>query len=186
MTPGSQSRQVATGKCWIVYLTGFMGAGKSTVGRALAEELGRQFVDLDEEVESLAGCAISEIFRRRGETEFRALEIQALRDLRAPNPLVVATGGGVLSRAGARRVMSERGVTVWIDVPFEVLAQRLAETEPSSRPMFRDENQARELWESRLPDYERADMRVRLRGSETPPEVARSIKKKLEGKTCGT
>ncbi len=167
-------------------MTGFMGAGKSTVGRALAKELGWQFVDLDEEVETLAGCAVSEIFRSRGEAAFRALEIRALRDLRAPNPLVVATGGGVMSRESARRVMSQRGVTVWIDAPFEVLAQRLAETELLSRPMFRDETQVRALWESRLPDYERADFTVRIRGDEKPSIVARTIKKELEGKSCDT
>lgn len=107
-------------------LVGLMGAGKTTVGRRVAERLGVTFTDTDELVEALAGVDVAEIFATRGEEHFRALERRAVADAcAAPEPGVVACGGGAVVDPENRRQLRDRGLVVWLTAPVEVLAARV-------------------------------------------------------------
>ncbi|HEY8523438.1 MAG TPA: shikimate kinase [Acidimicrobiales bacterium] len=117
-----------------VVLVGLMGVGKSTVGRRLAKEMQRPFADADEQVELRAGRAIPAIFRTGGEEEFRRLETEVLADLMGrPYPLVVAAGGGAVSRGQNREVLAPRGFVVWLRASAEFLAAR---TDTTHRPLL--------------------------------------------------
>src|SRR5271165_6626743 len=111
-----------------IYLVGFMGSGKSTVGRALADELGWSFFDLDDEIESGSGSSISEIFDQQGEEVFRALEAAALakrvKAVQAGRPQVIALGGGALMSDKNFELVANHGVMVWLDAPFELIEKR--------------------------------------------------------------
>jgi len=107
-----------------VYLVGFMGVGKSTVGEELARRLGVDFVDLDREVERSAGSPVAEIFDRQGEPEFRRLETRALSATRQLSDAVIALGGGTLAAPENRRA-TEGGTTVWLDLPLAAILERL-------------------------------------------------------------
>jgi shikimate kinase len=117
-----------------VVLVGLMGVGKSTVGRRLAKEMERPFADADEQVELRAGRAIPAIFRAGGEEEFRRLETEVLADLVArPHPLVVAAGGGAVSRGQNRELLAPRCFVVWLRASAEFLAER---TDAAHRPLL--------------------------------------------------
>jgi shikimate kinase len=118
-----------------VVLVGLMGVGKTTVGRRLAKELGRPFADVDEQVELRAGVTISTLFERDGEEAFRALESEVLAGLLTrAQPLVVAAGGGVVTRPGNRAALSGAGAfVVWLRASAEFLARR---TDPTHRPLL--------------------------------------------------
>lgn len=117
-----------------VVLVGLMGVGKSTVGRRLAKELERPFADADEQIELRAGRAIPAIFRVDGEDAFRRLESEVLADLMGrPSPLVVAAGGGAVSRPENRATLSGRATVVWLRASAAFLAQR---TDPTHRPLL--------------------------------------------------
>lgn len=137
-----------------VALIGFMGAGKSTLGREAAERSGRPFVDLDTAVEAGAGETVAELFARQGEQRFRALEEEcAATILESPDPRVVALGGGAVESERTRRTLRARATTVWLDVEVDDAWERARATE---RPLARDEGQFRELFERRRPLYEAA------------------------------
>ena len=108
-----------------IYLVGFMGSGKTTVGEQLAALLGWNFVDTDQEVEKRAGIAIAEIFESTGEPDFRRREIDVLRDLQGGTGAVIATGGGLFCRWEARRAIRSTGRTVWLDINFETAMSRV-------------------------------------------------------------
>lgn len=169
-----------------VYLTGFMGAGKSTVGRHLAEILGWPFVDLDEMIARQAGESVAEIFQRSGEAEFRRLEAAALRSLDEIERVVVATGGGVMTSNENRDWMQQRGLSVWLDVPLTVLTDRLRAGPPGARPLFISDAQAGELYARRRADYRKSDIRIPVEPGWPPRRVAESIHGKLTGARCGT
>lgn len=114
-----------------LYLVGYMGAGKSTVGAAAARLLGREFIDLDQVIEAREGCGIPAIFERQGEGGFRLCEQKALRAV-AESGAVVATGGGILTYPGNREAMEKSGVIVFLDRPLESI---LADLDTSARPM---------------------------------------------------
>ena len=118
-----------------VVLIGMMGSGKTTVGRAVADQAGMDFVDLDEMVEDRAGMGIPDIFAQSGEGRFRELETEALRELVAAHHTVLATGGGIVTRAENRRLLRELGKVFWLDAPAETLLSRIGDDE--NRPMLR-------------------------------------------------
>jgi shikimate kinase len=161
-----------------IYLVGFMGCGKSTVGRALADELGWSFFDLDDEIESGAGSTISEIFDRQGEEIFRALEASALaqrvRAVQFGHPQVIALGGGALMSDKNFELVSNHGIVVWLDAPFELIEKRVAAE--SHRPLARDPRKLRELFEIRSPRYALADYRVEAPEEEAAATVQRILK----------
>ena len=119
-------------------LIGFMGSGKSTLGRALADRLGRPFVDTDAEVERILGLSIREIFETRGEAVFREAEQDVLSDaLRPDEPIVLATGGGTPCADGAMEWMRRRSLVVALQPPLDVLIERLKEGQ-AKRPLIHD------------------------------------------------
>jgi len=147
-----------------VFLLGFMGAGKTSVGLALAQRLRWQFVDLDQRIEKREGRTIAQIFAGSGEDAFRQIETAALRELLAEldrdRPVVVALGGGVPLREENAALLATSGAPqVFLDAPFEVVRQRCRET-AGTRPLFREEEQARRLYESRRPHYLKAGFRL--------------------------
>ena len=107
-----------------IYLVGFMGSGKSTIGRLLAERIGWHFVDLDAEIEAAEKTAIFEIFESRGEAEFRRLEREMLRRhvraIECGRPAVLALGGGAIVQPENLHCSRNNGVTIWLDCPFEI------------------------------------------------------------------
>jgi shikimate kinase len=170
-----------------IFLVGFMACGKTAVGSALAARLGVRFVDLDREVEAAAGAAVATIFARRGEAAFRDLEHQALRRTSAVPSAVVATGGGTMIAERNRELIRELGTSVWIDAGFDVILDRLSPRGRSKRPLFRDEDQARELYLERLPFYRLADLRIEVAPASTARGVAARIADLLARENlCGT
>ncbi|HOS97885.1 MAG TPA: shikimate kinase, partial [Deltaproteobacteria bacterium] len=145
----------------MIFLTGFMGSGKSTVGRKLAQRLDVPFIDLDEVISTRAGSSIRDIFACAGESAFRALERQALLDVAlSEHDAVVATGGGLPVDPANRAVMKACGSVVHLKASFETLAARIPEDR--GRPLW--DGNARDLLESRTPAYEDADFTVHTDG----------------------
>lgn len=158
-----------------LYLVGMMGSGKSSTGRPLAEKLGYGFVDSDSVIEQLAGCSIPEIFQRDGEAGFRKLETQVLSAISEHHSLVVATGGGVVTRSENWGVMHQ-GIVIWLDVGREQLLKRL-EADSTPRPLLEEADPAQALdriLNARRPQYSEADLTVVIE-EETPDVVADGI-----------
>lgn len=146
-----------------VALIGFMGSGKSTLGRALSERLEAKFIDLDEMVERREQLSVSAIFSERGEEGFRTAERNALKVcLSDPSPMVLACGGGTPCQPGLLESLLDWGEVVFLDVPFAILEKR---TLPG-RPLWGQG--AAELYKARLTTYQRAP--IHLDGT-LPPEV---------------
>lgn len=147
-----------------IYVVGFMGCGKTTVGRALARRLGWRFADLDEDIESLRQMTINEIFDRLGEEEFRRMEHEALKkrvaDIARGVPWVVAVGGGCFAQARNYELMANNGISIWLDVPIEMIRARIAHS--GTRPLARDPAKFEELYHARRPSYEKADYRIEV------------------------
>jgi len=160
-----------------IYLIGFMGAGKSSVGRELAAKLGYAFVDLDTEIERSQKMPVQEIFRQWGEAKFRKLESEFLKQLSERPRVVIALGGGATIDSENQRVVDATGVTVWLRVAFETAASRVATD--GTRPLFKDKAQARRLYESRLTNYELARIHV-VADIGTPLQIAAEISRKLQ------
>ncbi|MEM9291463.1 MAG: shikimate kinase [Acidobacteriota bacterium] len=164
-----------------------MGAGKSTVGVLLAEHLGLPFIDLDQQIEDTVGTTIPEIFQQHGEAAFRAAESAALQQLQIGNAAVVATGGGLPTRAENVQRMRERGIIAWLDVPFDTIAHRLTPSKGSAaiaqRPLFQDLATAQRLFQSRVEIYrEAADLRLHPPKDQSAEETAAFLAKKLAEK----
>ena len=119
-----------------VALVGMMGAGKSAVGRRLAARLNVAFKDADAEIESAAGCTISEIFARYGEPAFRDGERKVIARLLTEAPHVMATGGGAFMDATTRERLKHSAVTIWLRVPVDVLLERTGRRD--TRPLLRN------------------------------------------------
>ena len=134
-----------------VALTGFMGSGKTTVGRVLAERLGRPFVDLDQELESRAGATIPDLFRTRGEASFRALEEEVACELLSRSEsVVIALGGGTVVSEQVRSELRAHAFTVLLEVEPEVAWGRVR---GAGRPLAQDAEAFEALYRSREPLY---------------------------------
>ena len=159
-----------------VLLTGFMGAGKTTVALALARVLGARSVDLDDLVAAREGRTAQQLIDEEGEHVFRAAETRALEGaLNDEDARVIATGGGALTFERNRALAEAHGcLTVWLDAPFE-LCWRRAQTVDDSRPLARNETKARELYERRRAAYALASLRLRVEPDSTPEQLAREI-----------
>ncbi|MEM6394962.1 MAG: shikimate kinase [Bacteroidota bacterium] len=164
-----------------VYLIGFMGAGKSYLGKKLAQELGRPFADMDTWIEKTAGQTIKEIFEQQGEDTFRKLEADHLRKSKKHKQLIVATGGGTPCFHGGMDWMLQNGHVVFIDPPLDTLFSRL-EKERGHRPLVSGELDFRRSIAERLAErrsiYEKAHLI--MRGDNDEQEVLRLIKKSLQ------
>ena len=157
-----------------VYLVGFMGSGKTTVGRRLAARLGVPFVDLDQAFESMTGTTIKESFERHGESWFRERESELLRGTLALPEAVIALGGGTFVPPKNREFVEESGVSVFLDAPFELLASRL-HGKAADRPLFRNVAEARQLYDARLSCYKMANWTVPVKESDRVDAVVRRI-----------
>jgi shikimate kinase len=161
-----------------VALVGFMGAGKTTVGRRVAERLGRPFVDLDAELERASGKTVRALFEESGEAAFRERESAFLAGTESLPDAVVAAGGGTFVAEANRRVMSRLGVPVLLDAPIALVRARLAGK--TDRPLFTSVEQLEALFAARAPFYRMAAVRVTLTGSETVEETADRVLISLE------
>lgn len=161
-----------------MYLTGFMGAGKTTVGRALAEQLCVPMIDTDRYIEEKIGKPIKQIFAEEGEAAFRRYEREFLRTL-PPDKLIVTTGGGMVIQPENREWMKQTGTVIYLHCEFAEIMRRLANDD--TRPllsMHREDFQR--LWEERLPYYSEAHIVIETTGKsvdEIVQEIIGSIKK---------
>lgn len=144
-----------------IVLVGMMGAGKTTVGRRLANRLGRHFIDSDEEVEKAAGMSIEDIFKAHGEADFRAGEVKVIARLLKEEGLVLGTGGGAFINTDTRALVKATAASVWIKADFDLLFQRVQRR--SNRPLLKTANPRetlRNLMDIRYPIYAEADVTV--------------------------
>ncbi len=165
-----------------IWLVGFMGSGKTTIGRILAARLDLAFFDLDAEIEATSGKTVRAIFESEGEAEFRRRERVFVEGSLGISAGVFATGGGTFAAESNRAVILKDGVTVFLDTPFDVLAARVPAKD--DRPLFGDAAQARRLLEERLPFYRMAGLSLSLTGAETPEVAADELLRKLEERSC--
>ena len=160
-----------------VYLVGFMGAGKTSVGRALAAQLGWSFVDLDAEIERSQKMAVRDIFSKSGELKFRQLESEHLKRVSERPRAVIALGGGASVDPENRLVIDSTGTSVWLNVRFETAARRVSTD--GTRPLFKDLQHAERLYETRLSIYRLARIHV-LADNRPPAEIAGEIAMRLQ------
>lgn len=141
-----------------VYLVGFMAAGKTTLARALAKRLDWEAVDVDERIEQRERMAVADIFARRGEGYFRAVERAVLAEQLGRPHLVVATGGGTFADPQNRVAINQDGVSVWLDVPLDRLFGRVPAD--GRRPLAADRAGFERLYHLRRAAYEEAHVRL--------------------------
>ncbi|MDP9404625.1 MAG: shikimate kinase [Actinomycetota bacterium] len=163
-----------------MFLVGMMGAGKTTIGRALGERLAWPYLDSDEEIQRHTGRSVPEIFAAEGELAFRAQEKKALlAAVASKEPVVVSVAGGAVLDPENRRVLRERGTVVWLNAPVAVLAGRVGDG--AGRPLLGDDPAAAlaRLYEERRPLYEElADIVVDVE-ARIPEEVVEEILRQL-------
>lgn len=136
----------------VVFLVGFMGAGKTSVARKLARYAGVTSVDMDTYIERAAGKKVTDIFAEVGEDGFRTMETEVLRDFAEGAPQLVSCGGGIVLRAENREILKKNGFVVYLQVTAAEAASRISNV--ASRPLFGDLEQAQRTIEGRLPLYE--------------------------------
>jgi shikimate kinase len=154
-----------------IYIVGFMGAGKSTVGRRLAHHLGWSFFDTDDEIESAEKTAITQIFAERGEAEFRRIEGDMLRQhvrwIERGRPAVLALGGGAFTIPANRELLANHGISLWLDCPFDIVKRR---TEGAThRPLARDREAFAALYRDRRECYTQAEVHIAVESDD--PEI---------------
>lgn len=158
-----------------LYLIGMMGAGKTTVGRLLADQIGYRFFDTDALIEQVAGQSIPQLFAESGEAAFRQIETQVLANLSPYYRLAIATGGGiVLDRMNWSYL--RHGLVIWLDAPLEVLYQRLQGDQ--TRPLLQDPNprdRLHHLLEQRRPLYAQADVHITVTAADTPEQIVQHV-----------
>lgn len=162
-----------------VFLIGFMGAGKTTVGERLAAHLGWAFHDLDKEIEQRMGKSIPQIFESSGEAEFRRNELTILHELLAEHAgnHIYALGGGAIENPELWKLIS-RHVTVHLEGDFDFLTRR-CQRDGDVRPILRDLDQARIRYQKRLPLYHRANFTIKVHEGEharSPDELAEEVR----------
>lgn len=149
-----------------IFLIGFMGSGKTTLGRALANRLSLRFVDLDQEIEERMKMPISEIFEKHGESYFRKVEAETLRHLEHPVKSVIATGGGAPCHGSNMQWIKENGSSIYLQMSPNALLSRLNQNEQATRPLLKDKTREDLLafishrLSERAPFYEQADFTV--------------------------
>lgn len=157
-------------------LVGLMGAGKSTVGRRLAQRLNLRFVDADDEIEAAAGMTIPEIFDRYGEAHFRDGERRVIRRLLSEPRQVIATGGGAFMNDETRALIAAEATSIWLKADLDTLVRRCAKR--TDRPLLRGRNQRETLaalMQQRYPVYETSDLVVESGGDTHDVVVDRII-----------
>lgn len=153
-----------------VFLIGMMGAGKTTIGRLLAQRLGYRFLDTDAVIEQFTKQSVAQVFAEAGEAEFRSLETQVLAELSTYVRTVTATGGGIVLKPENWSYL-RHGLIVWLDVPVQQLQARLQGD--TTRPLLQEDPSAKLelLLNQRQNLYAQADVRVTYQENETPEQV---------------
>lgn len=158
-----------------IVLTGFMGTGKTTVGRALAKKLQMGLVDIDEEIEKEQKMSINDIFSRHGEPHFRDIETAMIQELSRDNNIIISTGGGAVLRDENMEALKENGIIFCLNATAETILERTGRSQ--DRPLLKVENpkeKITELLAYRRPFYERAGIMIETDGK-TPLEVVQEI-----------
>ena len=158
-----------------IFLIGFMGAGKTTVGKILSEKIGFRYFDADKFIENQSGKSISDIFSEHGEDYFRGLETKSLEYIVTMEDQVIATGGGVVTREENWEIMRKSGVTIYLKAPVEVIWERIQHNK--SRPLLQVENPldtAKQILNSRTHLYEQADIIIET-ADLSPDQVSEEI-----------
>jgi shikimate kinase len=156
-----------------IFLVGFMGSGKTTVGRELATRIESPFFDLDELIESAEKVTIREIFAQKGEPYFRKRERDLLRSTRHLESAVVATGGGTFTFDENIQFIQSEGLSIYLSAPYALLRSRISTKD--DRPMFRDDISTHELYANRIRYYRMADISLDIREDETPVEIVERL-----------
>lgn len=159
-----------------VVMVGMMGAGKTAVGKAVAQILGVPFRDSDAEIEAAANMSIAEIFARDGEAFFRQKESQVIARLLEEDPAILSTGGGAYMADQNRALITERGVALWIDADLEILWNRVRHRD--SRPLLKTadpKGTLTRLYELRVPVYAQADLSVQADASYSVQQMAQKV-----------
>jgi shikimate kinase len=166
-----------------IVLVGFMGAGKSRIGRLLAGRLRLPFVDTDTAIEETYRLSIADIFRQCGEAEFREAERRLIAHLIGEGPKVIALGGGAFIDAKNRDTLNRAALTIWLDAPLQLILSRLKRS--TTRPLAsnRSEDELRELCDDRRQYYAQAHLRIETRDS-NPSRIVDQIVGEL-GRTDG-
>jgi shikimate kinase len=159
-----------------IYLVGFMGAGKSTVGRELSLKLGWPFLDLDTEIEKAEGVSVREIFARSGEPHFRKLEQKHLQWISQTPQAVIALGGGDYVDPANRAIADTTGVAVWLNTSLAEVKERVRPD--GSRPLLADPERATQLYADRIPSYMLARIHV-LTDNRLPDDIAEEIVQRI-------
>ena len=165
-----------------IFLVGFMASGKSTVGPVLAASFNCPFIDLDRSIEARSQCSIAELIAREGESGFRRIETETLSQTLQGPRAVIAPGGGAITIAENLRLMSQSGVTVWLNAPFELCWRRILQDRQDRppRPLAPNEETARRRYEDRLPLYRQAAIHQPVEEALGPDEIAASIIDQLQ------
>ena len=160
-----------------IVIVGFMGCGKTTVARALAERLNCEMIDLDSFITEGEGQSPAEIIQTKSESEFREVETRALRDVLEENKArVIALGGGAWTIEANRELVNKHGcLSVWLDAPFELCWQRIKSGGNEARPLAPDRETARKLYDDRRASYELASRRIGVGEADTAEIVANRI-----------
>ncbi len=159
---------------------GLMGAGKSVIGKRVANMLGLPFYDSDQEVEKAAQMPITEIFKIYGEAEFRTLEQRVILNLIKKSPLVLATGGGAYMNQDTRKAIHQNGISIWLKVDLDILMQRVSKR--PTRPLLQTANPKetmQQLMEQRYPLYEKANLTINSH-KESPYRVAKNVIRSIQ------
>lgn len=166
-----------------IYLVGFMGCGKTTIGQMLARRIGWHFADLDHDIEKAHGGTVQQIFAIHGESHFRSLEHEALKtrvsEIERGRPAVVALGGGTFVRPDNYALLENNGVTLWLDASFELIQKRVPAD--GTRPLATDPVKFRALFDARRRLYQLADHRVSIESEDPEVNVDAIIALKLFG-----
>ncbi len=157
-----------------IYLVGFMGAGKTTIGRELAARVDAPFFDLDELVEAAEKMSIKDIFAQHGEPYFRKRERDLLRSTRNLEHGVIATGGGTFTFDENIQFIQSEGLSVFLSAPYSLLRTRIND-KAGERPLFRDDLATHELYANRIKYYRMSDLTIEIRDDETPAEIAERL-----------
>ncbi|OLE52585.1 MAG: hypothetical protein AUG51_17570 [Acidobacteria bacterium 13_1_20CM_3_53_8] len=164
----------------MIVITGFMAAGKTTVARALARRLNCEMLDLDETIAEREKRTIPDLINEEGETNFREAETETLREvLEKRAARVVALGGGAWTLSGNRALVAEHDcITVWLDAPFELCWQRIT-NQNVLRPLALDRKSTHELYLKRRPQYELAQLRIKMAAERSAEEISGEIERAL-------
>lgn len=141
-----------------IYLIGFMGAGKTTVAKALSRRLDWRTSDIDEMIERREHLTVSDIFARRGEPYFRTVERSVLLEQVGTQHVIVATGGGTYVDPQNRAIINQDGTSIWLDVPLDRLVERIPAD--GRRPLAADRDELTRLYDARRSAYASAHLRI--------------------------